>query len=142
METDIIYDKIFARAGVLAEGIINRLGRKVARLVANRMAGMVQDDFQRVGMNFYDQMSLLVRDREFSEFLIGFEDFLDETILVELDTLGDSERFVLDCRDVLALDEEDTIPRLLRAVKNAVKVALDEHRTTGRMQRYMLRYHL
>ena len=86
--------------------------------------------------------STCIRDLYFSEFLIGFEDFLDETILAELDALGECERFVLDCRDELALGEEDTSPRLLLAVKDAVKAALDEHRTTSRMQRFMLRYHL
>ena len=142
MDTNETFDRIFVRAETLAKEIISRLGRKVARLVANRMTGMVQDDFKRVGMNFYDQMSLLIRDRDFSEFLIGFEDYLDETILAELDAMGESEHFVLDCRDELALEEEDTTPRLLQAVKDAVKAALDEHRTTGRMQRFMLRYHL
>ena len=133
---------LIGRSKLLAKAIVSRLGRKVARLVASRMTGMVQDDFKRVGMNYYDQMSLLVRDREFSEFLIGFEDYLDETILAELAALSECERFVLDCRDELALEEQDTTPRLLLAVKDAVKAALDEHRTTRRMQRFMLRYHL
>lgn len=136
------FDRIFARTDGLAKDIISRLGRKVARQVANRMSGMVQDDFKRVGMNFYDQMSLLVRDRAFSEFLIGFEDFLDETILAGLAALDASERLVLDCRDFEAIVEEDTTPRLLATVKDAVKAALDEHRETARMQRYMQRYHL
>lgn len=136
------FDRIFARTDGLAKDIISRLGRKVARLVAKRMSGMVQDDFKRVGMNFYDQMSLLVRDRAFSEFLIGFEDFLDETILAGLAALDASERLVLDCRDFEAIVEEDTTPRLLATVKDAVKAALDEHRETARMQRFMQRYHL
>lgn len=142
MDTNVTFDRIFARTDGLAKDIISRLGRKVARQVANRMSGMVQDDFKRVGMNFYDQMSLLVRDRAFSEFLIGFEDFLDETILAGLAALDASERLVLDCRDFEAIVEEDTTPRLLATVKDAVKAALDEHRETARMQRYMQRYHL
>lgn len=142
MDTNVTFDRVFVRTEPLAKDIISRLGRKVTRLVANRMAGMVQDDFKRVGMNFYDQMSLLVRDRAFSEFLIGFEDFLDETILAELTALDASERLALDCRDFEALVEDDTTPRLLLAVKDAVKAALDEHRETARMQRYVQRYHL
>lgn len=142
MDSNVTFDRVFDRTDGLAKDIISRLGRKVARLVANRMSGMVQDDFKRVEMNFYDQMSLLVRDRAFSEFLIGFEDFLDETILAELTALDASERLVLDCRDFEALVEDDTTPRLLLAVKDAVKAALDEHRETARMQRYVQRYHL
>lgn len=141
-DTEQTINKLIARSASLAPRILSRLGRKVARLVANRMAGMVQDDFRRVGMNFYDQMSLLIRDRDFSEFLIGFEDYLDETILAELAALEESERFVLDCRDMEALEEEDTTSRLLLAAKDAVRTALDEHRGTARMQRFMLRYHL
>jgi len=140
--SELLLDNLIARSNSLAGPIILRLGRKVARLVGNQMAGMVQDDFKRVGMNYYDQMSLLIRDREFSEFLIGFEDYLDETIIAELAALDASVRFVLDCRDLEALEENDTSARLISDIKNAVKTALDEHRSTARMQRFMLRYNL
>ncbi len=103
---------------------------------------MAQDDFKRVGMTFFDQMSLLARDREFSDFLIGFEDYLDETVLAELDSLDECERFILDCRDMEAFTENDTTARILSAVKTAFKAELEAHRSTLRMRRFILKYHL
>ena len=105
-------------------------------------APQVQSDFARIGMNFFDQMSLLHRERDYADFLFGFEDMLDRMVREEIAALGELERLALDFRNPAVTEPSEREDALFHDVKSTFGTLLDEHLRTVKMQKYMERYRL
>ena len=137
-----VTEELESRCQALSAPIINRMARSIIRRMNADLADQVQSDFARIGMTFFDQMSLKHRDTDYADFFFGFEDLLDQMAREGIAALDDLERLALDFRDASVLNQSDRDNDLAEDVKTRFGALLDEHLQTGKMQRLIERYRL
>ena len=137
-----VTEELENRCQALSAPIINRMARSIIRRMNRDLADQIQDDFARIGMSFFDQMSLKHRDTDYVDFFFGFENLLDRMVREEVAALDDQERLALDFRDLSILDQTERDNTLTKNVKARFGALLDEHLQTVKMQRYIEKYHL
>jgi len=127
----------------LAEPILERMGKHIVNRIKDQWGQRdLDDNLGGVGLNIIDQMSIYYQHRNYWEFSFGFEDYLDDLILYEIDDLSELDRMILEHRDVTALSQCGMDSRIFRDVKNAFSEILDEHYRIARVQRAVLKYDL
>lgn len=141
-QNDLDMTELETRCRQLAEPVLSRMAWRIVKRMNKDLADQVQDDFARIGMSFFDQMSLKHRDTAYADFFFGFEDLLDRMIHEEIDSLDANERLMTDFRDLSISEPAARNERLFRDVKNAFGALLGEHLQTMKMQRFMERYQL
>lgn len=137
-----VTEQLESRCKALSAPIIDRMAKRIIRKMNMSLADQVQSDFARIGMSFFDQMSLLHRERDYVDFFFGFEDELDHMIQKEIADLSELERLALDFRNPSITDPFEREDTLFHDVKSAFGTLLDEHLHTVKMQKYMERYRL
>lgn len=135
-------EELQRRCQALSAPLVRRMATHIVRQMNKSLADQVQSDFARIGMNFFDQMSLLHRERDYADFLFGFEDMLDRMVREEIAVLSELERLALDFRNPAVTKPSEREDTLFHDVKSAFGTLLDEHLQTVKMQKYMERYRL
>ena len=135
-------EEMEVRCRALAAPLPERIARRIIKNMNKNLADQVQSDFARIGMSFFDQMSLKHRDRAYTDFFFGFEDELDRMIQAEIDALAPADRLVLDFRDLSADSSEKREKSIRRDIKAAFGALLEQHLDTVRMKNYIQRYRL
>ena len=135
-------EEMEVRCRALAAPLPERIARRIIKNMNKNLADQVQSDFARIGMSFFDQMSLKHRDRAYTDFFFGFEDELDRMIQAEIDALAPADRLVLDFRDLSADSSKEREKAIRRDIKAAFGALLEQHLDTVRMKNYIQRYRL
>lgn len=120
-----VTEELENRCKALSTPIIERMARHIIRGMNINLSDQVQSDFARIGMSFFDQMSLLHRERDYADFFFGFEDELDRMIEIAINSLNEVEKLVLDFKNASVTNLADRKNTLFRDVKLAFGTLLE-----------------
>lgn len=127
----------------LSKPILNRMGWRIVKKIGKQMVNTdIDQDFAGLGLNFFDQMSIYYQSRTYDEMMFGFDDYINDLVDIEIDSLSEVERMILENRDLYALSKGEMPARIFADVKNELSSIVDQHYYTTRIQRFVDKYDL
>lgn len=102
----------------------------------NKSTGIEGDDYDALGMTYFDKLSIKYQSRSFEEMGNGFDDIINGMIDVEYDNLSPIERHIMDyscCSTRMECDIEASKSKIMADLCKMI----DEHYYTEVVQKYV-----
>jgi hypothetical protein len=102
----------------------------------NKSTGIEGDDYDALGMTYFDKLAIKYQSRSFEEMGNGFDDIINGMIDVEYDNLSPIERHIMDyscCSTRMECDIEASKSKIMADLCKMI----DEHYYTEVVQKYV-----
>ncbi len=102
----------------------------------NKSTGIEGDDYDALGMTYFDKLAIKYQSRSFEEMGNGFDDIINGMIDVEYDNLSPIERHIMDyscCSTRMECDIEASKSKIMADLCKMI----DEHHYTEVVQKYV-----
>lgn len=102
----------------------------------NKSTGIEGDDYDALGMTYFDKLAIKYQSRSLEEISDGFEDILNNMIDVEYDNLSPIERHIMDyscCSTRMECDIEASKNKIMTDLCKII----DEHYYTEVVQKFV-----
>ena len=131
---DLVYE-IEEQCEYFAKDICARICNDIIASL-NKSTGIEGDDYDALGMTYFDKVAIKYQSCSLEEMGNGFEDILNEMIDVEYDNLSPIERHIMDyscCASRMECDIEASKGKILAYLCKII----DEHYYTEVVQKYV-----
>ena len=131
---DLVYE-IEEQCEYFAKDIRTRICNNIIASL-NKSTGIEGDDYDALGMTYFDKVAINYQSCSLEEISDGFEDILNEMIDVEYDNLSPIERHIMDyscCSTRMECDIEASKSKIMADLCKMI----DEHYYTEVVQKYV-----
>ena len=131
---DLVYE-IEEQCEYFAKDIRTRICNNIIASL-NKSTGIEGDDYDALGMTYFDKVAIKYQSCSLEEISDGFEDILNEMIDVEYDNLSPIERHIMDyscCSTRMECDIEASKNKIMADLCKII----DEHYYTEVVQKYV-----
>ena len=131
---DLVYE-IEGQCEYFAKDIRARICNDIIASL-NKSTGIEGDDYDALGMTYFDKVAIKYQSCSLEEISDGFEDILNEMIDVEYDNLSPIERHIMDyscCSTRMECDIEASKSKIMADLCKMI----DEHYYTEVVQKYV-----
>lgn len=131
---DLVYE-IEGQCEYFAKDIRARICNDIIASL-NKSTGIEGDDYDALGMTYFDKLAIKYQSRSFEEMGNGFDDIINGMIDVEYDNLSPIERHIMDyscCSTRMECDIEASKSKIMADLCKMI----DEHYYTEVVQKYV-----
>ncbi len=132
---NLIYE-IEDQCEFFAKEIRQKFCKSIIDSLNKNMTGIEGDDYDALGMSYFDKLSIKYQSCSLEEISDGFEEHINDMIDIEYDNLTAQERFFMDycnCSEQMHINIEASKTKVLQTLCKFI----DEHYYSEEVQRYV-----
>lgn len=132
---DLVYE-IEEQCEYFAKDIRNKICKNIIDSLNEKMTGVEGDDYDALGMSYFDKLSIKYQSCSLEEISFGFDYAINEMIDIEYDNLSPAERHFMDyscCSEKIECDIEASKGKILTELCKMI----DEHYYTEQVLKYV-----
>lgn len=133
--TQLVFE-IEEQCEYFAKDIRNKICKNIIDSLNEKMTGVEGDDYDALGMSYFDKLSIKYQSCSFEEISLGLDDAINRMIDLEYDNLTPAERHFMDyscCSERMECDIEASQCKILTELCKLI----DEHYYTEEVLKYV-----